>query len=174
MKDEPVDVINENNVVISQLMKSTVHEKGLRHRISAVLIQDKMGKFFIPKASELKSEAGGLYHSAAGHVLSGETYLAAAKRELWEETGLEAGLGEFTDLGTFWLEKQYPGKTEKERFEVFKLKYDPRMGEIKLNDEQVEGEWLSEEELNSIYLKSPERLSTPLKLCFENIFKFGK
>lgn len=105
-----MDVIDKENVIVDQQMKSTIHAHGLRHRVSAILLQDKLGKFFLPKASSLKVEAGGLFHSAAGHVASGETYETAAKRELWEELSLEAGIGEFQDMGFFLVGKRIPNK----------------------------------------------------------------
>ena len=108
MADELVDIINENNEVVGQAMKSEVHQKGWRHRLAAVLLQNADGKYLIPTASEIKLEAGGLSHSAAGHVQSGDAYAKSACRELWEETGLKADENQAELFGSFWLEKDYP------------------------------------------------------------------
>ena len=172
MADELVDIINENNEVIGQAMKSEVHQQGLRHRVSAVLLQNEAGKYLIPTASEKKVEAGGLFHSAAGHVQSGDGYAISACRELWEETGLKAEVNQVEFFGSFWVEKNYPTRSEKERFEVFKIKYDPIMGKVVLNEEQINEQWLSQEELKEIYLNHPEKLSYPLSLSCQNLFKF--
>ncbi|MBP1740464.1 MAG: Nudix hydrolase, partial [Deltaproteobacteria bacterium] len=90
MSDEVVDVIDEKDRITGQAPKSVVHRQGLRHRVAAVLLQRANGKYLIPTASRLLAEAGLLYKSAAGHVLSGESYLDSARRELLEETGLDA------------------------------------------------------------------------------------
>ena len=172
MADELVDIINENNEVVGQAMKSEVHQKGLRHRVSAVLLQNEEGKYLIPTASEKKVEAGGLFHSAAGHVQSGDDYAISACRELWEETGLKAGVDQTELFGSFWVEKDYPTRSEKERFEVFKIKYEPMMGKVILNEEQINEQWLSEKELKEIYKNHPEQLSYPLSLSCKELFQF--
>jgi 8-oxo-dGTP diphosphatase len=172
MADEMLDVIDENNNVIGQMMKSAVHREGKRHRVSAILLRNSEGRYLIPTASELKVEAGGLFHSAAGHVPTGETYLQAAKRELWEETGLTAEESDFQYLGSFWVERDYPTRKEKERFEVFGCNYQERMGKVKLNEEQINEQWIGEEELKNIYFNDPNKLSYPLRLSCEKIFNF--
>ncbi len=168
-----LDVIDEQNTVIGQETKLRVHEQGLRHRVSAVLLQNEQGDYLIPTASDKKVEAGGLFHSAAGHVTSRQSYSEGAKRELWEETGVQTNF-EPQLLGSFWLEKDYPTRKEKERFEVFKVTYDPAMGPIVLNEEQINEQWLSEAILKQMYLESPEKLSYPLQLSCKLIFKFVK
>ena len=166
-----LDVINEQNAVIGQETKQRVHEQGLRHRVSAVLLQNEYGEYLIPTASDKKVEAGGLFHSAAGHVTSGQSYSDGAKRELWEETGVQTKT-EPELLGSFWLEKDYPTRKEKERFEVFRVAYDASMGPIVLNEEQINEQWLSEETLKQLYRSAPEKFSYPLQLSCRLIFKF--
>jgi 8-oxo-dGTP pyrophosphatase MutT (NUDIX family) len=172
MLDELLDIIDKNNTVIGQGMKSIIHEKGLRHRVSAVLVKDNAGKYLIPTASDIKVEAGGLFHSAAGHIPTGEGYKKGAVRELWEETGLRAEEKDFSFFGTFWLEKEYPTRVERERFEVFTILYRPEMGTVTFNEEQNTEQWFSEEELRNIYLHETSRLSYPLLLSCQHIFRF--
>lgn len=62
MKDKTIDIITKNNKVIGQENKYVAHQKGLRHRVSAVLLQREDGKYLIPTASEIKTEAGRLFH----------------------------------------------------------------------------------------------------------------
>jgi 8-oxo-dGTP pyrophosphatase MutT (NUDIX family) len=170
MPDELLDIIDEDDRDVGQAPKSFVHDKGLRHRVGAVLLQRDDGRYLIPTASQIKAEAGRLYHSAAGHVLSGESYLNCAKRELSEETGLEPGNLEY--LGTFWFEKDYPTRKERERFQVYKAVYHGGMGRVKLNEEQVTERWLSQDELKSIYEAGEEDVSSPLQMTCRLIFHF--
>ena len=161
--DEYLDIINENDEIIGKELKSIAHEKGLRHRVSAVLLQNINGEYLIPTASDKKVEAGGLFHSAAGHVTSGQSYNESALRELWEETGIKSS-DEPELLDKFWMEKDYPTRKEKERFAVFRIRYNPQMGPILLNEEQINEQWVNEEELKQLFLKSPKKLSYPLQL----------
>lgn len=172
MADELVDVINGKNEVTGQAMKSEVHQKGLRHRVAAVLLQNDQGQYLIPTASDKKVEAGGLFHSAAGHVQAGDNYNVSACRELWEETGLTVNVDQVELMGSFWVEKDYPTRSEKERFEVFRIKYNTDMGKVKLNEEQINEQWIDEEELKEIYLNQPEKLSFPLTQSCKYIFGF--
>jgi isopentenyldiphosphate isomerase len=169
--DELVDVVDLQDNVVGQELKSIVHEKGLRHRVCAVLLQNENGEYLIPTASDKKVEAGGLYHSSAGHVITGQTYTESAKRELLEETHIK------TDqtpelLGNFWLEKDYPTRIEKEYFAVFRIHYKPSMGPVIFNEEQINEQWMTEETLKNLYLRNPEILSYPLQLSCKYIFKF--
>jgi isopentenyldiphosphate isomerase len=170
MIDEVVDVIDERDRITGQTPKAVVHLQGLRHRVAAVLLQGEDGKYLIPTASRIKTEAGLLYHSAAGHVLSGESYADSARRELREETGLAAEDLEY--LGSFWFEKEYPSRIERESFHVYRATYRESMGPARLNEEQVNEQWLSKEELEAVYRDKRERISAPLLMTCEHILGF--
>jgi 8-oxo-dGTP pyrophosphatase MutT (NUDIX family) len=171
VSDEYVDVVDEKDRVTGQAPKAAVHRHGLRHRVAAVLLQGEDGKYLIPTASGIKAEAGLLYHSAAGHVLSGESYLDSALRELQEETGLIAD--NLNYLGAFWFEKEYPSRIEKENFHVYRATYRRDMGSVRLNEEQVNEQWLTKEELEAIYRDKRETISAPLLVTCKHILGFG-
>jgi 8-oxo-dGTP pyrophosphatase MutT (NUDIX family) len=170
MSDELVDVVDEKDQITCQAPKADVHRHGMRHRVAAVLLQREDGKYLIPTASRIKAEAGLLYHSAAGHVLAGESYEESARRELQEETGIPADPIEY--LGAFWFEKEYPSRIEKESFRVYRADYRKSMGPVTLNEEQVNELWLSEEELEEVYRNKRESISAPLLLTCKHIFGF--
>ena len=170
MSDEDVDVIDEKDRITGQAPKAVVHRQGLRHRVAAVLLQRADRKYLIPTASRIKAEAGLLYHSAAGHVLSGESYVDSARRELQEETGVAADRLEY--LGAFWFEKEYPSRIEKESFRVYRATYRTSMGPVRLNEEQVNELWLSEEELKAVYKNKPEEISAPFMMTCKYILGF--
>jgi len=172
MQDELLDVIDEDNRVVGQADKTTVHRQGLRHRVGAVLLRREDGKYLIPTASGIKAEAGRLYHSAAGHALSGESYADCAKRELLEETGVEAR--DLEHLGTFWFERDYATRREKERFEVYQANYGEGSGPVKLNEEQVDEKWMSVEELLALRETRKEAISAPLDMTCELILRMNE
>ena len=171
MPEETVDIIDERDRITGRAPKALVHLQGLRHRVAAVLLQGEDGKYLIPTASGIKAEAGLLYHSAAGHVLSGESYENSARRELQEETGVTAE--ELDCLGAFWFEKDYPSRIEKESFHVYRVPYRRSMGPVRLNEEQVNEQWITEAELEALYRDRPESISSPLLMTCERLLGFG-
>ena len=87
--EEIFDVVNEQDEMISQATRAEVHAKNLRHRAVHIFVFNQAGELFLQKRSHLKDrEAGKWDSSAAGHLDAGETYLAAAKREIQEELGV--------------------------------------------------------------------------------------
>ena len=86
---EMIDIVDANDEVIGSAPRSEVHARGLRHRAVHMLILDGQGRIYLQRRAAHKDVDGGLWDtSAAGHVDSGEDYLAAAQRELGEELSL--------------------------------------------------------------------------------------
>ena len=105
--DEIFDVVDVNNIVISQASRSEVHKKGLMHRSVHILVFNFHGDLFLQKRSMVKDENPGLWDTAAaGHVGAGENYLHSAQRELKEELGLNVSIKEVmripAQLNTLW------------------------------------------------------------------------
>lgn len=89
--DEIFDVVDENDRVIGQATRAEVHRKKLFHRAVHIIVSDDRGNVVLQKRSLAKDTCPGLFStSCAGHVDSGETYEAAARRELGEELGVPA------------------------------------------------------------------------------------
>lgn len=89
--DELFDVVDGNDRVIGQATRAEVHRKKLFHRAVHILVFDACGNFVLQKRSLAKDSCPGLFStSCAGHVDAGETYDAAAARELGEELGVPA------------------------------------------------------------------------------------
>ncbi len=87
--DELLDVVDAGNRVVGAASRAEVHRQRLRHRAVHVLVLRTDGAVFVQRRAEHKECAPGLWDtSAAGHVGHGESYAAAAPRELAEELGL--------------------------------------------------------------------------------------
>jgi len=87
--DELFDVVNERDEVVGRATRREVHAQGLRHRATHVVVEDARGRVFLQKRAMAKDTAAGRWDSAcSGHVDSGESYEAAAVRELREEIGV--------------------------------------------------------------------------------------
>jgi len=87
-KEEIIDVINEQNIVIGQMTKRDSYKQRVSHRIVHVIVFDGE-KLYIPKRSLKVGYLPGYFcTSAGGHVQAGESSEVAALRELEEEIGL--------------------------------------------------------------------------------------
>ncbi|MBC7876212.1 MAG: NUDIX domain-containing protein [Anaerolineales bacterium] len=89
MADELLDIVNDEDIVIGQEMRSTVHQLGLQHRGVHVFLFTRDGKMLIQKRSADRAASPSMLDcSVSEHVQSGENYLQAATRGLKEEMGL--------------------------------------------------------------------------------------
>lgn len=88
---EVFDVVDENDQVLEQRTRGEVHRLGLRHRAVHIFVFNRRGEVFLQRRSHLKDVSPLAWDSsAAGHLDSGESYAAAAVRELREELGIDA------------------------------------------------------------------------------------
>lgn len=90
---EIFDVVDANDQVISQATRAEVHAKNLNHRAIHIFVYNRKGELFLQKRSHRKDREPGKWGtSAAGHVDAGETYFAAAHREIVEELGVKSNV----------------------------------------------------------------------------------
>lgn len=93
MKKEFLDVVNENDEVVSSVSREDVYEKSLRHRIAHVVVFNDNGEMLLQFRSKNVSFCPNHWvTSAGGHVQAGESYMEAAKREYMEELGVVSDL----------------------------------------------------------------------------------
>ena len=89
MPDERFDIINEDDQVIGQEMRSRVHQLGLWHRGAHVLVFTADNKLLVQQRAKHKAQSPlALDCSVSEHVTAGETYFDAAIRGLKEELGI--------------------------------------------------------------------------------------
>lgn len=84
---EIVDVVNPDDEVIDQASKEKCHKEGLIHRGAVILVfrNENLQELLIQKRSSNVAIKPGKWGLTGGHVLAGETYEEAAKREFSEE-----------------------------------------------------------------------------------------
>jgi isopentenyl-diphosphate delta-isomerase len=88
--DELLDVVSDEDIVIDQQMRSTVHQLGSQHRGAHVFLFTRDGKMLIQTRSADRAAAPSKLDCAVSeHVKAGESYLDAAMRGLKEEMGVE-------------------------------------------------------------------------------------
>lgn len=92
-------VVDEDDNVIGMADYQEVHQKGLRHRATHILIFEgtEMRQVLVTRRGKGQAAGGLLQMSAGGHVKYGQTYRATAEAETREElfsnaTELPSGL----------------------------------------------------------------------------------
>ncbi len=89
MPDELLDIVDDNDLVIDQQMRSKVHELGLWHRGVHVFLFNSERKMLIQKRSADRAHSpSALDCSVSEHIKAGESYFDAAIRGMREEMGV--------------------------------------------------------------------------------------
>ncbi|MCX7619554.1 MAG: NUDIX domain-containing protein [Acidimicrobiales bacterium] len=102
MNDELVEVIDDEDVVVSVVTRLRMRAENLRHRTVFVVVFDRRGCLLTHQRAAWKDVWPSYWDIAFGGVLAvGETYEHAARRELAEEAGIESGELEFLGMGTY-------------------------------------------------------------------------
>lgn len=89
---EIVAIVDAKNNVVGQATRGEMRAQGLIHRATYILVFNSKGELFIQKRTATKDIYPSHYDIAAGGVvLAGENYEESAKRELFEELGINNG-----------------------------------------------------------------------------------
>jgi len=146
-----VDVVDMDDNVIGQEDTANKNKLSFISRNVVVFIQDSEGKYVVCKRSPHAKVDPDLYDaSVCGNVDAGESYEAAAHRELEEELGVQCDL-EFLDK--FFNEFPHKNITRKHHTAIFYGRCD-RL--ITLSEETSEYLKMSFEELRSAIYSNPE------------------
>lgn len=98
-QQEILEVFDRQNRRIGQATRGTIHRFGLRHRSVHIFVFDCAGRLYLQLRREHKDQYPRHWDtSAAGHVSPGESYGAAAARELAEELGIREELTRLADV----------------------------------------------------------------------------
>jgi isopentenyldiphosphate isomerase len=89
MTDELLDIVNDEDMVIAQEMRSIIHRLGLQHRGVHVFLVTPDGRLLVQLRSRHRETFPlALDCSVSEHVKAGEDYQHAANRGLAEELGV--------------------------------------------------------------------------------------
>jgi isopentenyl-diphosphate delta-isomerase len=93
MSEEQLILVDEGNRAVGRAGKERVHRAGLLHRAFSIFMVDKRGRILLQQRSTRKYHSGGLWaNSCCGHPRPGERTIAAARRRLEEELGIDDSL----------------------------------------------------------------------------------
>jgi len=141
VSQELLDVVDAEDRVIGVKTRGEIHAQGLMHRAVHILVFNSKGELFLQKRSMNKDENPGQWDSsAAGHVDSGESYIACAIREIEEELGILLDSGPSSGL-EFLFHIKPSSNNGMEHSPVYRYIYD---GKLKLQAAEIdEGKWLN-------------------------------
>jgi|SRR5574344_353659 isopentenyldiphosphate isomerase len=105
--DELVDVVDANNNIVKTVTRKQMRQEQLPHRASYIALCDRQNKFLVEIRTLCKDYSPGTFDAVVGGVMQhGEDEVESAKRELFEEVGVDADSKniEFHNLGTYKIE----------------------------------------------------------------------
>ena len=160
MPEEIFDVVDELDRVVGQAPRSVVHAQKRLHRAVHIFVFNSQGELLLQMRAALKDEYPLRYtSSASGHLSAGETYEAAAPRELHEELGLSEPLE--------WLAKFPAGpQTSQEHTVLYRTTTDmpPRIDPLEIEAVTLH----SLDEIAAMIARQPELFSP----CFVTLFEW--
>src|SRR5947209_2260501 len=144
--EENIILVDEDDRETGLAPKLEAHRLGLRHRAISACVLDRRGRMLLQRRAFDKYHSGGLWTNACcTHPRPGETALAAARRRLREELGVDCEL-KFV-LRTHYRAEVGNGLIEDEVVHLFVGEYE---GVVTPDPAEVSGyEWLSRADLRA-------------------------
>jgi isopentenyl-diphosphate delta-isomerase len=167
MKEEKVLLVDNQDRVLGTMPKLEAHQKGVLHRAFSVFILNRQNALMLQQRAWDKYHSPGLWtNTCCSHQREGEDSLAAGKRRLQEEMGLEAPL---TPLFTFIYKAPFDnGLTEHELDHVL-LGYSEQSPNP--NPQEVaDWQWMPLEEVQRKLTEQPEQFTVWFKIIFERFY----
>jgi isopentenyl-diphosphate Delta-isomerase len=91
--DDPIILVNDDDVEIGTAGKLDAHKRGLKHRAISVLVRNSSGELLLQQRHPGKYHSGLLWANACcSHPMPGESTIDAAHRRLGEEMGISCTL----------------------------------------------------------------------------------
>lgn len=151
--NDPVILVDANDVAIGTAGKLDAHRRGLKHRAISVLVRNSAGDMLLQRRSPEKYHSGLLWANACcSHPLPGESTVDAARRRLQQEMGIDCSL---TPLFNFDYRAPVSGDLiENELVHVFGGTHD---GKVAANPAEVsEWKWIGFDDLATDLREQPD------------------
>lgn len=98
-RTELVDIVDDDNNIVATVTRGKMRQEHLPHRASYIAVCNYAGRFLVEVRTLAKDYAPGLFDAVVGGVMQhGEDEVLSAKRELFEEVGIDADKVSFYDL----------------------------------------------------------------------------
>lgn len=146
MKDELIDVLDENGVKTGEILpRREIHKQGLWHRSIVVAILNDKNEILLQQKSANKEKNANMWDiSVVGHISTGQDSLSAAAREINEEVSINLGynvdIKDFRYMYSFRKEQKFSGDFfERQFYDFFILrKNDLIIENIKIQKSEVQ------------------------------------
>ncbi len=146
MKDELIDVLDENGVKTGEILsRKEIHKKGLWHRAIVVAIINENNEILLQQRSSNKEKNANMWDiSVAGHISTGQDSLSAAAREINEEVSVNLGynvdIKDFRYMFSFRKEQKFSDEfIERQFYDFFILrKNNIDINNIKFQESEVQ------------------------------------
>lgn len=113
-QQEMVDIVDDDDQVVDTVTRAEMRARRLQHRAVSIAVLGSDGRLLVHRRADAKDLWPGMWDLAAGGVVAaGESYEAAARRELAEELGVVAdeleslGEGRFVDNSVAMIGRGY-------------------------------------------------------------------
>lgn len=159
-----IQIVDDNDRPIGSATKQETWAKGLRHRITQVLVVSSEGAVLLQRRSEQKELWPNVWDfSAAGHVDYGEDYEMAAHREMQEEIGID--FNELREVTRYRKDRVRGDKTLNRFYRVFEVRCGPQRNVVVQldNNEVSEVRWFTLAEVKTLLRDHPEELIPSLR-----------
>lgn len=132
LQKELFEVVDKKGNVVSTATRQECHSnKELIHRVAHVIVCNSNGEMLLQKRSISKDIQPGKWDtSVGGHLMVGESYFRAAKRELEEELGIKNA--EIKPLYDYL----WKSEVETELVKTYFCRYD---GKITFQESEIDG-----------------------------------
>jgi isopentenyl-diphosphate delta-isomerase type 1 len=163
MPEEFLDLVDSEDRVIGRESRARIHQLGLRHRAAHILVFKASSELFLQQRSLLKDCSPGLWDSsAAGHVDCGEDYDSCARREVYEELGLQ-----LDRVPERLFKLPASEETGQEFVWVYRCVSE---GPFRLHPEEIiTGRWFAADELNTLLHERPGDFTPSLHAIWQRL-----
>lgn len=165
MNDELLDVVDKDDKVVGQKLRSEIYAKKLPDfRVVNAFLINEAGQLWIPRRTKDKRIFPlCLDCSMGGHVAAGETYEQALARELMEELRIDVNLNPYECIGS--LTPHEHNTAAFMRVYLLRTNNTPNYNP----DDYIESFWLYPQELLT-RIDSGDKSKDDLPLIVENLF----
>jgi isopentenyl-diphosphate delta-isomerase type 1 len=160
--EEMLDIVDDQDRVLSRAPRSRVLREYHIHRAVVFFVFDEDGNVLVNQRSDTKDPYPAYWSIACGgHVLAGESYESAVRREVREETGLETP-------ARYIASYQKRTADERENVKVYAVTADREP--VLFPDEIQQGRFMSLAEINEMLSRFDFLPETPtlLKILIEH------
>jgi len=164
---ELIIVVNDKDIVVSQVTRERVHREGLLHREAYVFIFNKNNQLL------LQLRDGGLYDcSSSGHVSRRETYLQAIQSEVKEELGLNLRKHKFKNIFKKYYRHIKNGQSNFRLINLFDVKGNFNLSNFKIDNLELEDiEFLDILKIKNLIVENPQRFKQGFLASFRDYCK---